>query len=142
MFVSSIIVTGISDLLCSGDFHGAADRTWENNISELIRMLTDLFDERIESAEKIDKLKGYGLKLTKDVESEVTGMCTYATAIENKGIEKGIEKGLRALVQSLKEYIRDFDPLYLAVIKNEEYADVSREMVMKYYAKDEPNSPE
>ena len=34
------------------------------------------------------------MKLTKDVESEVSEMCTYATAMENKGIEKGIRQGI------------------------------------------------
>ncbi len=101
----------------------------EDTENDLIRMLTDLFDERINGAEKVEKLREYGLKLTKDVESEVSDMCTYATAMENKGIEKG----LKALVQSLKEYIKDFDTLYKAVVKNEDYKDVSREEVMKYF---------
>jgi hypothetical protein len=92
-------------------------------------MLTDLFDERIDGPHKIEKLRYYGLRLTKEVESEVTDMCTYATAMENKGIEKG----LKALVRSLKDYIKDFDSLYKAVTKNEDYKDVSREEVMKYY---------
>jgi hypothetical protein len=105
----------------------------ENTDNELIRMLTDLFDERIDGPHKIEKLRHYGLRLTKEVESEVTDMCTYATAMENKGIEKGIEKGLKALVRSLKDYIKDFDSLYKAVTKNEDYKDVSREEVMKYY---------
>ena len=95
--------------------------------------LTDLFDERLTGKDKIEKLKEYGLRLTKEVRSEVAHMCTYATAMENTGIEPGIEKGLRALVQSLKEYIHDFEPLYKAVIKNEDYRNVSREQVMKYY---------
>ncbi len=81
------------------------------------------------------------MKLTKEVEGEVTDMCSYATAMENKGIEqgiergieRGIEKGLKALVQSLKEYIKDFDSLYMAVTRNEDYKDVSKEEVMKYY---------
>ena len=102
--------------------------------SKLIRMLTDLFDERLDGVEKVNRLRDeYGLKLTRNVESEVTEMCSYATAMENKGIEKGIEKGLKALVTSLKDYIGDFDSLYNAVIKNEEYSKVSREDVMKYY---------
>jgi len=101
----------------------------EDTENDLIRMLTDLFDERINGAEKVEKLREYGLKLTRDVESEVSDMCTYATAMENKGIEKG----LKALVQSLKEYIKDFDTLYKAVVKNEDYKDVSREEVMKYF---------
>lgn len=95
--------------------------------------MTDLFDERINGENKIAKLEGYGLVLSREVRSEVTCMCTYAAAMENKGIEKGIEKGLKALVQSLKEYIHDFETLYKAVIKNEEYRNVSREEVMKYY---------
>ena len=64
-----------------------------NSANGLIRMLTDLFDNRMDGMEKVEKLEAYGLELTKEVKSEVTNMCTYATAIENKGIEKGIEKG-------------------------------------------------
>ena len=78
---------------------------------------------------RLKKLSGYGLKFTKEVKSEVADMCTYATAMENKGMEKG----LKALVQSLKEYIPDFDSLYKAVIRNEDYRNATREEVMKYY---------
>jgi|GEM_PF-1961008 hypothetical protein len=96
-------------------------------------------------ADKVRKLKSvYGLNITREVESEVTKLCTYATAMENKGIEKGIakekERGLMALVQSLKVYVSDFDELYTAVIKNEEYEKVSRETVMKYYGENPSNS--
>lgn len=102
----------------------------EGTQNELIRILTDLFDERLDGVEKVNKLKDdYGLKLTREVESEVTEMCSYATAMENKGIEKG----LKALVLSLKNYVSDFDSLYAAVTKNEEYRNVSRDEVMKYY---------
>ncbi len=62
-------------------------------------MHTNLFDERQDGTEKINRLKdGYGLKPTREVESEVSEMCSYVTAMENKGIEKGLEP----LVQSLK----------------------------------------
>ena len=117
----------------------------------MICLLTDLFDERINGADKVRKLKSvYGLNITREVESEVTRLCTYATAMENKGIEKGIakgiakekERGLKALVQSLKVYVSDFDELYTAVIKNEEYEKVSRETVMKYYGKNPSNAYE
>ncbi len=116
----------------------------EKTDNELIRMLTDLFDERISGTAKVQKLKSeYGLKITKEVESEVTDLCTYSTAMENKGIEKGMEKGiergLEALVQSLKVYISDFDALYAAVTKNEAYEKVSREAVLKYYNKEPKN---
>ena len=97
--------------------------------NELIRMLTDLFDERISAGEKIHRLTTeYNLKLTRDVEKEVDEMCNYATAIENRGIEKG----LKALVRSLKKYIEDFETLYSAVIENEDYRNVTREEVRKY----------
>jgi len=48
-----------------------------------------------------------------------------------------MESGLKALVQSLKSYVSDFDELYTAVIKNEDYEKVSREDVMKYYCETE-----
>lgn len=97
--------------------------------NELIRLLTDLFDERISAGEKIHRLTTeYNLKLTRDVEKEVDEMCNYATAIENRGIEKG----LKALVRSLKKYIEDFETLYSAVIENEDYRNVTREEVRKY----------
>ena len=102
--------------------------------SELIKMLTDLFDERLDGVEKVNKLKSsYGLKLTKDVESEVCDMCSYADAMENKGVEIGEEKGLKALVRSLKEYTCDFDAIYNSVIKNEVFSKVTKDQVMKYF---------
>ena len=79
--------------------------------------------------------------MTREVEMEVTKLCTYATAMENKGIDKGFKKGmesgLKALVKSLKSYVSDFDELYSAVTKNEDYEKVSREDVMKYYRETE-----
>ena len=40
--------------------------------------------------EKVQRLKAeYGLELTKEVEKEVDDMCTYSTAMVNKGMEKG-----------------------------------------------------
>ena len=75
-----------------------------NSDNELILMLTDLFDERIDGVEKIEKLKEYGLSLTKEVESEVADMCTYATAMENKGIEKGIKEGIK---EGIKKGIKE-----------------------------------
>ncbi len=56
----------------------------------------------------------------------------HAEGLE-EGIEKGIEKGLAALVRSLRQFLPDFEAVYAAVIKNEEYADCSREEIIKYY---------
>ena len=102
--------------------------------SELIKMLTDLFDERLDGVEKVNKLKSsYGLKLTKDVESEVCDMCSYADAMENKGVEKERADGLESIVRSLKKYISDFDVLYDVVIENKNYSKVTKDQVMKYF---------
>lgn len=95
-----------------------------------VKLLTTLFDETLDAKTKISNLQNkYGLPFSKELEVEVTEMCTYATSMENKGVEKG----LRALVNSLKDYIKDFDALYEAIIKNEDYANVSKEQVKKYY---------
>ncbi len=107
---------------------------YDDTECEIIKLLTSLFDDTLDAGTKISELENrYGLPLTKEVKEEVTKMCTYATSIENKGISKGMEKGLRALVNSLKAYIKDFDSLYEAIIQNEEYANVSKEQVKKYY---------
>ncbi len=109
-----------------------------NTDNNTLKLLTTLFDETLDADTKITKLENdYGLPLTKEIEDEVTSMCTYATSMENKGIEKGLkkgtEKGLKALVNSLKVYIKDFNKLYEAIIQNEDYANVSKEQVRKYY---------
>ena len=74
----------------------------EDAENELIKLLTDLFDERINGLEKVNKLKSvYGLNMTKEVEREVDDMCTYATAIENRGIDKGVTEGKRKMVEDM-----------------------------------------
>ena len=110
-----------------------------------IKVLTELFDNGIPGVQKISMLKEYGINLTRELEGEVTGMCTYADSIERKGIEKGREEGraegrvegreegLQALISSLSGYIKDFDSLYSAVTQNDVYKNVTREGVLKYY---------
>ena len=110
--------------------------------SALIRMLSVLFDKKITTTEKFNKLKNeHGLKLTKEIQEEVTTMCNYADAVEQEGIsigvERGIKKGLAALVRSLKVYIKDFESLYSAVISNEEYKDVTRDEVKNCLIQDQ-----
>ena len=118
--------------------------------SALIRMLSVLFDKQITTTEKFNKLKNeHGLKLTKEIQEEVTTMCNYADAVEQEGInigfkqgieqgiEQGIKKSLAALVRSLKVYIKDFESLYSAVISNEEYKDVTRDEVKNCLIQDQ-----
>ena len=54
-----------------------------------------------------------------------------------EGMKEGQERGLGALVRTLKVMLPDFEAVYSAVIKNEEYAGCTRETVMRYY-EDEP----
>ncbi len=64
-------------------------------------------------------------------------MCSIAEALEKKGIEQGIEqgieKGLKALVQTLKEFLPDFSSVYKAIIRNEDYRNVTEDQVREYY---------
>ncbi len=50
-----------------------------------------------------------------------------------EGREQGREEGLKALIYSLKNFLPDFESVYQTVIKNEEYSNVTREGVRKYY---------
>ena len=69
-------------------------------------------------------------KVREHKEWEVEYMTLYLRDMENQDI--GLEKGLEALVSSLKEFIKDEDALYRAIIKNEAYKDTPREEVLKY----------
>lgn len=51
----------------------------------------------------------------------------------DEGKKIGLDTGLSALVSTLKTMLNDFDKVYEAIIKNEAYADVSREKVLEYY---------
>lgn len=78
-------------------------------------------------------------------EGEKIEMCKALDQIEQRGIEKGkaegkVEgkaegkaEGLGALVRSLHVFLPEFEALYQAIIKNAEYADVSREQVRAFY---------
>lgn len=109
--------------------------------SNLVEILTILLDSTFDAREKIGRLKKEGLPLTKEIETEVNDMCTYARGILNdglnqglsQGLSQGLDKGLRALVNSLKLYIKDFDAIYEVIRKNEDYADVTEEEVRKYF---------
>lgn len=60
-------------------------------------------------------------------------MCKAIKELIEDGRMEGREEGLRALVVSLNLLLPDFDSIYQAIIKNEDYSSVSREQVMKYY---------
>lgn len=73
--------------------------------NETIKLLTDLFNERISGKDKVTILqKNYGLPMTREYK-EVIGMCTYADAIEKKGIEQGLEQGETRLANLINKLI-------------------------------------
>ncbi len=50
-----------------------------------------------------------------------------------EGLSRGRQDGLKALIHSLRDFLPDFESVYQAVIRNTEYANISREQVQKYY---------
>lgn len=54
---------------------------------------------------------------------------------ESIGKERGKEIGLDALVNTLRDILPDAEAVHEAVIKNEEYRDVTLEQIKKYYMK-------
>ena len=110
---------------------------------------TDEYTERlvdaVEAAKKdprlmVEYMSYYAEQADRRAEREESHAEGFAEGIEKgiekgleQGIEKGIEKGLAILVRTLKPRLPDFESVYNAVIENEEYADCTREEVMKYY---------
>ncbi len=90
---------------------------------EEARRFADQVKER-KVGELFANFKGYDVQATRR-EARAEGF--------EEGIEKGIEKGLAALVRSLRQFLPDFEAVYTAVVRNEEYAGCSREEVERYY---------
>ncbi len=71
-----------------------------------------------------------GIDMCKAWEDQRNDGIEYGRA---EGLENGLESGLKALVHTLKNFLPDIDSIYNAIIQNAEYADVTKESVMKYY---------
>lgn len=67
----------------------AKNHKYDLDDEELIKFLTDLVNDEMSKSEKLNALFGYGVKLTKTVESEVGIMTSYATSIAQKNLIKG-----------------------------------------------------
>lgn len=57
-----------------------------------------------------------------------------AKDILRQGESKGKEIGLDALVNTLRDMLPDAEAVHEAVIRNEEYRDVTLEQIRKYYS--------
>ena len=70
-----------------------ADKTI-NSKNKLISMLSTLLSVDIKTQEKKKRLEEeYGIKMSKELESEMSAMCNLSDIVEERGIEKGIEQG-------------------------------------------------
>lgn len=113
----------------------------EGTNSYIIKLLTDLFDDRVDGKDKVKNLKDeYGLPTTTEFETEVCDMLAYTARIEKKGISQGISQGiskgfvlalinlvikkvakkktLSIIVEELEEDIESIHPIYDAVVSN------------------------
>ena len=82
------IATGRYDLM-STVFINLNSQNTINSKNVLISMLSTLLSDKIKADEKKQKLeKEYGIKMSKELESEVSSMCNLSEAIEERGIER------------------------------------------------------
>lgn len=76
------------------------DHDDEHSESKMIQMLTDLFNENIDSKEKVSTLKmKYGISTTVEFEGEVQVMTSFAANL----IAKGRTEGRAEVIQKLLE---------------------------------------
>lgn len=61
--------------------------------SRMVRMLNHLLDKTMDKSEKLQALMDCGIAVTREIETEVTSMCTYTASVLQAGMEKGMEKG-------------------------------------------------
>ena len=94
------IATGRYDLM-STVFINLNPQNTINSKNVLISMLSTLLSDKIKADEKKQKLeKEYGIKMSKELESEVSSMCNLSEAIEERGIERGRMYTIYDFIQS------------------------------------------
>lgn len=94
------IATGRYDLM-STVFININSQNTINSKNVLISMLSTLLSDKIKADEKKQKLeKEYGIKMSKELESEVSSMCNLSEAIEERGIERGRMYTIYDFIQS------------------------------------------
>lgn len=81
------------DLMTAVIINLSKKNDYEDCQNYLIKMLTVLFDEKKDAAEKINELEEkYNLPMTDGLESEVMEMCTYTNHVMEKGQAEGQAK--------------------------------------------------
>ena len=103
--------------------------------------VTDTTDEVVErsKSDKIKLIHKYvsGIRRSEKMGAKYMQRWEELKNAQNEGMQKGmqlgLERGLKSLVDMAKDFCNDFESIYRLIIKNEDYKDVTREQVMKYY---------
>ena len=88
------LLTGI--IICLGDV--------DDKMTGILKLLEVLLSSERSPKEKREILQEeFGIKMTQELEREVSGMCNLSDGVEQKGIAKGIAKGItRGIIISIQ----------------------------------------
>ena len=88
------LLTGI--IICLGDV--------EDEMTGILKLLEVLLSSERSPKEKREILQEeFNIKMTQELEREVSEMCNLSEGVEQKGIAKGIAKGITASIRNLME---------------------------------------
>ncbi len=72
--------------------------------TDLLKLLNVLLSTETSSQDKCQILEeDFHIRMTRELESEVSLMCNLSKGVEEKGIEKGRQEGIIAMVSALKD---------------------------------------
>lgn len=110
------LLTGI--IICLGD---ADDE--RSGILKLLEVL--LSSERSTKEKKKILQEDFGIKMTQELESEVSEMCNLSEGVEQKGIAKGIITSIRNLMESMGWSIEQaMDALQIPIEERNDYLNM------------------
>ena len=110
------LLTGI--IICLGD---ADDE--RSGILKLLEVL--LSSERSTKEKKKILQEDFGIKMTQELESEVSEMCNLSEGVEQKGIAKGIITSIRNLMESMGWSIEQaMDALQIPMEERNDYLNM------------------
>ncbi len=110
------LLTGI--IICLGD----ADHE-RSGILKLLEVL--LSSERSTKEKKKILQEDFGIKMTQELESEVSEMCNLSEGVEQKGIAKGIITSIRNLMESMGWSIEQaMDALQIPMEERNDYLNM------------------
>jgi hypothetical protein len=91
-------------IICLGDGN-------DGNYSGILKLLEVLLSSERKADEKKRILQDeFSIKMTRELESEVSVMCNLSKGVEEKGIAKGLEQGLeKGILSSIKNLMESLD---------------------------------